>query len=113
VTRGSPYKFALLKGKKSAHLGKVIIKFSWRIQYWSNLWGWKEDTSGYLRPKFRLRRDEIAELQQKKGQLAEQSPNQGFKRCIFFFWKFAYLLTRRSNWGDSKSGIKWDKRSIT
>jgi hypoxanthine-guanine phosphoribosyltransferase len=31
----------------------------------------------------------------------------------FFFWKFAYLLTRRSNWGDSKSGIKLDKISMT
>jgi hypothetical protein len=37
VTRGSPYKFALLKGKKSTHLGKVIIKLYWRIQSWSNM----------------------------------------------------------------------------
>jgi hypothetical protein len=36
----------------------------------------------------------------------------GFNRCVVF-WKFAYLLTRISNWGDSKSRIKWDKRSLT
>jgi hypothetical protein len=61
---------------------------------------------------FRPRRDEIVKIQQKKGRLAEQPPNQGLKGA-FVFWKFAYLLTRRSNWGDSKSRIKWDKRSIT
>ena len=35
------------------------------------------------------------------------------KCVLFIFWKFANLLTRRSNWGDSNSGIKWDKRIIT
>ena len=53
------------------------------------------------------------EIQQKKDSLAKPPPNQGLNGVYFFFWKFAYVLTIRFNWGDSKVIIKWDKRSIT
>ena len=52
VTRGSLYKFAMLNSPQNSHLGKLSISPTWRIHFCSNLWGWKEDISGYLSDKF-------------------------------------------------------------
>ena len=52
VTRGSLYKLAMLNSAQNSHLGKIRISPTWRIHLCSNLWGWKEDISGYLNEKF-------------------------------------------------------------
>ena len=52
MTRGSPYKFAMLNNPQNSHLGKLGLSPTWRIQFCSNLWGWKEDISSYLNAKF-------------------------------------------------------------
>ena len=45
MTHGSPYKFSMLNSPQKNHLGKLGISPIWRIQFFSNLWGWKEDLS--------------------------------------------------------------------
>ena len=47
VTCGSPYNFSMLKIHETDHLGKIRISLTWRFHFCSNLWGWKEDLSGY------------------------------------------------------------------
>ena len=52
VTCGRPYKFAILNSTQNSHLGNIWISPTWRIHFWSNLWGWKEDLSGYHSENF-------------------------------------------------------------
>ena len=48
VTHGSPYKFTILNSSQNNHIGEYSISTTWRIQFYSNLWGWKEDISCYF-----------------------------------------------------------------
>ena len=56
VTRGSLYKFAMLNSPKNTHLGKLNISPTWRIHFYSNLWGWKEYLLVYHSEKFQTLR---------------------------------------------------------
>ena len=42
-----------------------------------------------------------------EGQTTKQSSNLGFERYVLL--KFAELLTKRPNWHDFKTKIKWNK----
>jgi hypothetical protein len=52
VTRGTLYKFALLFYSKTGHVATFGITLSQRIQLRSDLSGWKDNRSGYLRKLF-------------------------------------------------------------
>ena len=52
MTRGSLYKFSMLKSPEISHLGKTLISPNWTNQFFSNMWFWKEDRRGYLSEKF-------------------------------------------------------------
>ena len=52
VTHDNSYKFAMMNNPKISHLGKLLISPTWWIQFFSNMWGWKEDISCYLSAKF-------------------------------------------------------------
>ena len=56
VTHGSLYKFAMLNSPEISHLGKLRISPTWWIHFFSNLWGWKDDRSSYIRTKFQTNR---------------------------------------------------------
>jgi hypothetical protein len=44
------------KGQKSTRFGKVTLTFSWHIQFWSDLWHYREDILEYYRPKFQTQK---------------------------------------------------------
>ena len=52
MTRGSPYKFAIMNSSEISHLGKTLISPNWWNQFWWNLWCWNKDWRGYLSTKF-------------------------------------------------------------
>ena len=52
VTHGTPYKFTLLFYPKTGHVATFGITLSQRIQLRSDLSGWKDNRSGYLRKLF-------------------------------------------------------------
>ena len=52
MTRGISYKFAMLKSPQNNYLGKIWISPTCRFHFFSNMWGWKEQLSGYHTKKF-------------------------------------------------------------
>ena len=56
MTHGSLYKFVMLNSPQNSHLWKLDISPTWRIQFFSKIWGWKEYIPGYLSEKFHIMR---------------------------------------------------------
>ena len=55
-THGIPHKYVMLNSPEIRHLGKIRISPNWWNQFFSNLWGWKEDILGYLGATFQTHR---------------------------------------------------------
>ena len=52
VTHGNPYKFSMLNSPQNTNLGIFSISPTWRMHFFSKLWGWEEDISRYVFEKF-------------------------------------------------------------